>query len=74
MATTKQVESTKLLLSVESVVAADGSATYSQRTIRNVNPALSDDNAYDVAAAVGELQVYPVNGVSRQDTSKLIRE
>ena len=52
----------------------DGSATYSRRTIQHVNPALSDDNAYDLAAAIGALQVYPVNGVSRQDTVTLVRE
>ena len=74
MATIKQKESTKLFLEVETGVAADGSATYSRRTIQHVNPALSDDNAYDLAAAIGALQVYPVNGVSRQDTVTLVRE
>ena len=52
----------------------DGSAQYSRRTIQHVNPALSDENAYDVAEAVGNLQVYPVNGISRQDTATLVRE
>lgn len=74
MATIKQKESTKLFLSVETGVAADGSATYSRRTIQHVNPTLSDDNAYDVAAALGSLQVYPVNSVERQDTVVLVRE
>ena len=74
MAITKNAQNTKLFLSVESGTAADGSATYSRRTIQHVNPALSDDNAYDLAAAIGALQVYPVNGVSRQDTVTLVRE
>ena len=74
MATVKKDPSTKLLLAVETGVKPDGSAAYSQRTIRSVNPALSDENAYDVAAAVGELQMYPLNGIARQDTAQLIRE
>ena len=74
MATIKQVKGTKLFLAVETGVAADGSAEYSRRTIQHVNPALSDENAYDVAEAVGALQVYPVNGVERQDTATLVRE
>ena len=74
MAITKNVETTKLFLAVETGTAADGSALYSRRTIQHVNPALSDENAYDVAEAVGNLQVYPVNGISRQDTATLVRE
>ena len=74
MAIVKQDQSTKLLLSVETGLTADGAAAYSQRTIRSVNPALSDENAYDVATAVGALQTYPLNGVARQDTAMLIRE
>ncbi len=74
MATTKQAKGTKLFLSVETGVAADGSAKYSRRTIQHVNPELSNENAYDVAAALGSLQVYPVNSVERQDTVVLVRE
>ena len=55
MAVTKTVQSTKLILSVESDVAADGSTVYAQRSIRNVNPAIVDEDAYDVAAAIGTL-------------------
>ncbi len=74
MATTKTTQSTKLLLSVETGTGADGNMTYGQRAIRNVNPTLSDENAYDVAAAVGTLQSLPVESIARQDTSILNRE
>lgn len=73
MAVTKTMQSTKLLLAVESGVAADGSAVYTQRSIRNVNPAIVDEDAYDVAAAVGTLQSYPVGDIARQDLSILSR-
>ena len=73
MAVTKTMQSTKLLLAVESDVAADGSAVYAQRTVRNVNPAIADEDAYDVASAVGTLQSYPVGDVSRQDVAVLSR-
>ena len=73
MAVTKMVQSTKLILSVESGVAADGSAVYAQRSIRNVNPVLADEDAYDVAAAIGTLQSCPVGDIARQDLSILAR-
>ena len=73
MAVTKKMQGTKLILAVESDVAADGSAVYAQRSIRNVNPAIADEDAYDVAAAVGALQSYPVGDIARQDLSILVR-
>ncbi|MBO6209929.1 MAG: DUF1659 domain-containing protein [Schwartzia sp.] len=73
MAVTKTVQSTKLILSVETGVAADGSTVYAQRSIRNVNPVLADEDAYDVAAAIGTLQSCPVGDIARQDLSILAR-
>ena len=73
MAVTKTMKSTKLILAVESGMAADGSAVYTQSSIRNVNPAIADEDAYDVASAVGTLQSYPVGDVSRQDVAVLSR-
>ena len=71
MAVTKTKQATKLVLSVESGVAADGSMVYGQCPIRNVNPDLTDENAYDVASAIGGLQALPVGSIARQDTSIL---
>ncbi len=73
MAVTKTVQSTKLILSVETGVAADGSTVYAQRSIRNVNPVLADEDAYDVASAIGTLQICPVGDIARQDLSILAR-
>ena len=71
MAINKTKQGTKLLLTVETGVAADGSAKYSQRSIKSVNPALADEDAYDVASAVGALQSYPVAAIARQDLTLL---
>lgn len=73
MAVTKTMKSTKLILSVESGVAPDGSAIYAQRSIRNVNTAIADADAYDVASAVGTLQSCPVSDIARQDLAVLSR-
>ncbi len=73
MAVTKKMQSTKLILSVESDMAADGSAVYTQRSIRNVNPVIADEDAYEVAAAIGTLQSCPVGDIARQDLSILSR-
>jgi hypothetical protein len=74
MAVTTTKQGTKLVLTVESGVAADGSAKYSQRSIKNVNPALADEDAYAVASAVGALQAYPVASIARQDLTVLSNE
>ena len=73
MAVTKTMQSTKLILTVETGVAPDGSLAYGQRPIRNINPELTDDNAYEAASALGTLQAYPVAAISRQDVSVLTR-
>ncbi|MBR1553615.1 MAG: DUF1659 domain-containing protein [Schwartzia sp.] len=74
MAITKTKQGTKLLLTVESGMAADGSTKYSQRSIKSVNPALTDEDAYEVATAVGALQAFPVVSITRQDLTTLASE
>ena len=73
MAVTKTMQSTKLLLSVESDVAADGSTIYAQRTIGRINPAASDEDCFDFATAVGTLQSLPVGDILRSEKSILAR-
>lgn len=73
MAINKTKQGTKLLLTVETGIAADGSTKYSQRSIKNVNPALADEDAFEVASALGALQAYPVAAITRQDLTSLSR-
>lgn len=70
MAVSVLKKSSSLVLSVESGVAADGSAVYSNRTISKINPDLDDEKAYNFASAVGTLQSAPVGDIGR--TNRLI--
>ena len=74
MAVEKTQQVTKVVLSVESDVKADGSAVYSARTISHMNPAISDEDLFDIGAGVGALQAYPVGSIVRHDTAVLVRE
>ena len=71
MAVNARKISSSIILQVESDVADDGSAIYSPRTISKVDPALSDDDAYAFATALGALQDYPIGDIQRSEKSVL---
>lgn len=73
MAITAEKISSNLVLQVETDTAPDGSAVYSSRTISKIDPALSNEDAYDFAAAVGTLQSFPVGSIQRTEKSVLSR-
>ena len=51
-----------------------GKDQYAQRVFRNLNPAIGDEQAYELGAKLGRLQEYTVAAVVRQDASDLIAE
>lgn len=71
MAVNARKISSSIILQVESDVADDGSAVYSSRTISKIDPALSNEDAYEFAANVGALQIYPVGDIQRSEKSVL---
>lgn len=73
MAVIKSKQATKVVLSVESGVKADGSAIYSARSISHMNPVLSDEDLFGIGAGFGALQAYPVCAIVRHDTAVLSR-
>lgn len=57
-----------LIYKVQTGVNTSGDATTSSRTIGNINPNLSEDNALDIAKSVAGLQDFPfINCVLRTD-------
>lgn len=62
-----------IVLQVESGVSPDGSAVYSARTISKIDPELSNEDAYEFAAAVSTLQSLPVWSIQRTEKSELSR-
>lgn len=67
MAVTSKQDSCKLMLSVVTGQTESGADKHATRSIANVNPALTADDAYDVAVAIGALQTHVVDAIKRQD-------
>ena len=66
---TKNNETSKLVLKVETGVAANGSAVYSQRSFSNINPALADDDMFAIGKGLADLQESPLGEIVRQNTA-----
>ena len=64
----------KLILKVITRQTMAGKDQYAQRVFRNLNPAIGDEQAYELGAKLGRLQEYTVAAVVRQDASDLIAE
>lgn len=74
MATVKEKETAKLTVNVESGVDESGKAKYAARSITNLDPALSDDDARVIGELYGGLQAYPVSTIVRQTSAVLVEE
>ena len=67
MAVTSKQDSCKLMLSVVTGQTESGADKHATRSIANVNPDLTADDAYNVAVSIGALQTHAVDAVKRQD-------
>lgn len=63
-----------LRLELQTGINTSGNPVIRRKSLSNVKPAASDQDLYDVAAALASLQQYPLNGISRIDNSQLIEE
>jgi len=62
---------TSLRLQVQTGTDAGGSPLYRVRSYSRVKPDAADQDVYDIAQALGSLQVHPVNAISRVNESDL---
>ena len=60
-----------LRLQVQTGTDSEGNPVYRLRSFSRVKPEASDQDVYDVAVALGNLQVHPVNAISRVNESDL---
>ncbi|NLW07150.1 MAG: DUF1659 domain-containing protein [Clostridia bacterium] len=60
-----------LRLQVQTGTDSEGKPVYRLRSFSRVKPEASDQDVYDVAVALGNLQVHPVNAISRVNESDL---
>lgn len=47
---------------------------YKQRAVANLNPALTNDDAFDIGEGLGNLQVHDVEEIGRQAYAVLVKE
>ena len=73
MAVTATPISSTISLKVEVGTTASGATKYGSRSISYINPALSNEGAYDAGDAIGALQVHTVAGIIRTNKLDLVR-
>lgn len=67
----KKDESVKLVLKVQTGFNEKGKAIIASRTVQNVNPAISEEDVYEIGKAIADLQMYDLKSVSLQETANL---
>ena len=71
MAATATSSATTLKLMVENGVNASGKVLYASRSLSGINPALTDDDAYDIGKDLAGLQDHTFSHVQRVNTINL---
>jgi hypothetical protein len=74
MAIKKETLSTKLILKLQKGTDKNGQPEYTQRSVANINPAISDDDFSAIGTGIAALQALPVAAVERQDNAALVNE
>ncbi len=74
MAVTKVSTNSALKLELQTGVDDGGSPVYRTRSLNNVKATAADQDIFDVAAALADLQEYTLTGVGRQDNASLVSE
>jgi len=72
MAVSKEATATRLGIKVRTGVNAAGEAVYKVRAIKGLKTGSSDADVHAIGQALGSLQKYPVEGVSRTDDGDLV--
>ena len=67
----KNAATSKIILKVENGVGESGKTLFANRTFQHINPALSDDDAYTIGAALAALQTHALGSVIRTDSAQL---
>lgn len=71
MAVNKVPTSSVLRLELNVGVDDGGNPVYRNKNLNNIKPAATDQDLFDVAAAIADMQAYTLNGISRVDSAQL---
>lgn len=72
MAVTKVPGVSTLRLELQTGTSGSGNPVYRIKSLSNVKPDAADQDIYAVAAAVAQLQDYPLHSINRVDSAQLI--
>lgn len=72
MAVTRLPGNSLLRLELHVGVNGSGNPVFRTKSLNNVKAAATDQDLFDVAAALAALQEYPLNSVSRMDGAELV--
>ncbi len=73
MAVSKVPSTTVLRLVLQTGVDGEGNPVYRNKNLNNVRPGAADQDLFDVAQALAGLQEYPLAGVNRIDSARLVQ-
>ena len=71
MEVSKTLTSSVLRLELQVGVGANGNPVLRRRNLANVKGTANDQDLFEIAAAVGSLQKYPLYAVARVDNAQL---
>lgn len=71
MAVTKIQNNSVLRLELQVGVNAGGNPVFRTKSLSNVKPGASDQHLFDVATALADLQLHPLNDIARVDSAQL---
>ena len=68
-------KNTQILYKVQTGTStSDGSPTYSTRTLSNISPDVTAQDALELGQAVGSLQKFPLGSIYLRTTSEVVAE
>ena len=74
MAVTQKSATAKLIVKVHTGSNDKGNPVYKQRSLANLNPALTDADAFAIGEGLGNLQMHDVEEIGRQQYAVLVKE
>lgn len=74
MAVVEGEKTTQILYKVQTGETSTGEPSYSTRTLSNINPAITAEDAFSVGNAIGNLQKYTLGDVFLRTTTQLTNQ
>ncbi|RGJ93367.1 DUF1659 domain-containing protein [Megamonas funiformis] len=74
MAVVEKDKTVQILYKVQTGTTSAGKPSYSTRTVSDINPTITAENAFNIGTAIAGLQKYTVAGVYLRNTIELAQQ